>query len=104
MCTHLLSQLSSYVAQPRGAIKTVSLQSSIPQHLHHLGVLLTVLLEHQLPLVVLVFILTPPSVLTSLSYENSILGIIYQLLPIAIDLTFIFRHGYGFALSLNCLF
>lgn len=65
--THLLSQLSAYVAKPRDPIKAVCLQSTISKHLHHLGILLAVLLEHKLSLVVFILILASPAVLSSLS-------------------------------------
>jgi hypothetical protein len=48
-------------------IKALRLESAIPQHLHHLSVFLPVLTEDELPLVVVVFILSTTTILTTLS-------------------------------------
>ena len=49
-------------------VEAVRLQPPVAQHLDHLGILLPVLLEDQLSLVTLVFVLPSPPVLTSLSW------------------------------------
>lgn len=69
---YLFSELSSDMTQSCCPIKTVCFQTPIPQHLHHLGILLAVLFEHKLSLVILILVLTPAPILTSLSYSTII--------------------------------
>ena len=63
---HLLPHLSSDVRQSLLAVEAQSLQASISQHLRYLRVLLPILTEHQLALVVVVFVLSTSPVLAAL--------------------------------------
>ena len=68
--SHLLPEFAPDVALSLNTVEAVGLQAAVPQHLDDLGVLLPVLLEDELSLVALVLVLTPPSILPSLSYTT----------------------------------
>lgn len=48
------------------AVEALGLESTVPEHLNDLRVLLALLLEHELALLVVVLVLTPTSILTTL--------------------------------------
>nr|ACR35983.1 unknown [Zea mays] len=64
---HLLVHLAPDVAEALGAVDAERLAAAVAQHPRHLRVLLPVLLEHQLPLLVVRLVLAPLPVLASLS-------------------------------------
>ena len=64
---NLLVHLASDVAQPLRSVDAHRLAPPVTQHPQHLRVLLPVLLEHQLPLLVVRLVLPPLPVLPSLS-------------------------------------
>merc|ERR1712141_556255 len=64
---HLLPELAPDMAQAFHPVETHGLEASVAQHLGHLGIFLTILLENELSLQPLVFILSPPPVFSSFS-------------------------------------
>lgn len=54
------------MCQPLLAIEALCLKATVPQHFYYLGVFLSVLAEHKLALVVVVFILSTSPVLATL--------------------------------------
>ena len=62
-----LPELATDVTEPFDSVKAHRLQSAITEHLGDLGVLLTILLKHQLSLVSEILVLPSPPVLSSLS-------------------------------------
>lgn len=63
---HLLAQLAANVRQSLLAVKALRLQAAVAQHLDHLGILLALLLEDELALLVVVFVLAATAVLSTL--------------------------------------
>lgn len=72
---NFFAQFASDVAQSLAAVEAHGLETAVAKHFCHLRVLLAVFFEHQLTFFRLVFVLSTPSVFSSLS--------------------FILRHGYG---------
>jgi len=64
---HLFPQLPTDVAQTLNSVEAHSRQTTVTQHLGHLGVLLAVLTEHKLTLHSLIFVLSTAAILASLS-------------------------------------
>lgn len=64
--THLFPHLPSNMGQPFLAIEALGFQSSIPEHLCHLSVLLTIFLEYELTLVIVILVLSSSTILSSL--------------------------------------
>jgi hypothetical protein len=62
------------VRQALLAIKTLSLEASVAQHFHDLGVFLAILLEYEFALLVVVFVLSTTPVLTTLFFFEKLVG------------------------------
>lgn len=62
----LLPQLAADMGKAARAVEALCLQTAVSKHLDHLGVFLALLLEDELALLVVVLVLTPTSVLTTL--------------------------------------
>jgi hypothetical protein len=56
--------------QPFLTIETLCLEAPIPKHLGHLSVLLSILFEHQLALIIIVFVLSPSPIFSSLAVSS----------------------------------
>jgi hypothetical protein len=61
---HLLPQFATDMCQSDGSVKALCLKAAVAQHLDDLCILLTVLLKHQLALLVVVLILSTSPILT----------------------------------------
>lgn len=62
----LLPQLSTDMGEAARAVEALRFQTAVAQHLDDLGVFLPFLLEHELALLVVVFVLATTPVLTTL--------------------------------------
>lgn len=63
---HLLPHLATDVRKTLFAIETESLEASVTQHLGDLSILLTIFLEDEFTLVIIVLVLSTPAILTTL--------------------------------------
>jgi hypothetical protein len=63
---HLLPQLAADMGEAAGAVEALGFQAAVTQHLDYLSVFLTLLFEDEFALFVVVLVLTPTSVLTTL--------------------------------------
>ena len=70
--TYFLTHLAADMRKSLLAIETHGLQTSVTQHLRHLCVLLTILAENKLTLVVIVLVLSPPPILSTLQGTNRV--------------------------------
>jgi hypothetical protein len=52
--------------QPFLTIETLCFEAPIPEHLRHLSVFLSILFEHQLALIIVVLVLSPSPIFSSL--------------------------------------
>ena len=68
---HLLAHLSADVAQTGHAVEAEALAAAVAKHLHHLGVLLSLLLELELALGLLSVSLSSAAVFASLSCSDA---------------------------------
>jgi hypothetical protein len=62
----LLPQLAADMCEAARAVEALGLETAVSEHLDDLGVFLALLLEDELPLLVVVLVLTPTPVLTTL--------------------------------------
>jgi hypothetical protein len=62
----LLPQLAANVCKAARAVEALGLETAVAEHLDDLGILLALLLEDKLALLVVVLVLTPAPVLTTL--------------------------------------
>lgn len=83
----LLPQLATNMRQTTCAVEALSLQTSVSEHLDDLGVFLALLLEDEFALLVVVLVLTPTPVLTTLL--NVLASLIYA---VGLDISGRSRH------------
>ena len=65
----LLPQLAADMGEAAGAVEALGFQAAVSEHLYYLGVFLALLFEDEFALFIVVFVLSPTSVFTSLWFD-----------------------------------